>query len=137
MNRTPYLHASTYYAHNSGLDAQANLRVMYGQSPKADNLKGGADIVINGKGYQVKSARATACHTLNPEYARVEYADADGFIFIDIYTERAYILDVDEYVEMVKTFGESCADSRKNGGAQKIRFNRQSAKQTEWLERRA
>lgn len=136
MKRTPYTHARTYYT-NRGQDAQANLRASYGLNPKADNLRAGADIKINGRAYQVKSSRATACHTHDAENARTEYRDADAFIFIDIHTERAYILDFDEYIDMVKAFGEFTRESNgKNGGGNKIRFNRQYTKQSRWLEER-
>lgn len=137
MKRTPYTHTKSFYPHNTGTDAQANLRVMYGQNPKADNLPGGADILIDGKGYQIKSARATACHSLNPEHARTEYAEAYGFIFVDIKTETAYVLTIDEYIEMIKEFGTPDAESGKNGGGDKIRFNRKFSEQTEWLAARA
>lgn len=137
MKRTPYTHTRTYYAHNTGNDIQANLRVMYGQNPKADSSPAGADIEIDGVHYQIKSTRGTACHTHNAEYARTEYRDADAFIFVDRNTECAYILDFDEYVDMVKAFGEPTRESNgKNGGGDKIRFDRQYTKQSQWLEER-
>lgn len=137
MTRTTYEHKKTYYSRNTGADAQANIRAQYGQDPRADKSKGGTDIIINGKGYQIKSTRATACHGLNPDNARAEYAAADGFIFIDINTERAYIMNFDEYVELVREFGEASIESPKNGGTKKIRFNREFKRQSEYLEARA
>lgn len=121
------------YPRNAGQQVQADLRAMFGQSPKADNQKAGADIIINGRGYQVKSARATVCHGWTIENVRTEYAGVDGFIFADVQTSQAYVMTVDEFVAFAGRFAERTSESNKNGGRQKLRLNRQIAEQRKWL----
>lgn len=118
---------------NNGQHAEYLIRLMFGENTKADNRKGGADITINGKTYQIKSARATVCHGETLANIRAEYA-VDGFIFADIETLTAYEMTVAEFETFAETFAEKTRESNgKNGGGAKMRLNRQMTAQREWL----
>ena len=117
---------------NDGQHAEYCIRKMYGENSKADNRKGGADITINGQTYQIKSARATVCHGNTIENIREEYK-VDGFIFADLKTETAYKMTVNEFVNFAKIFAEETNESSANGGAVKMRLNRQFTAQRKWL----
>ena len=117
---------------NNGQHAEYCIRKMYDENAKADNRKGGADITINGKTYQIKSARATVCHGETVANIRAEYA-VDGFIFADLETATAYTMTVAEFIAFAETFAETTRESNANGGAVKMRLNRQLTAQREWL----
>lgn len=122
---------------NNGQHAEYCVRRMFGENAKADNRKGGADITINGKTYQIKSARATVCHGETLANIRAEY-EVDGFIFVDLDTATAYTMTTAEFVEFAETFAETAHESNgKNGGGAKMRLNRQFTAQREWLTTRA
>lgn len=121
---------------NNGQHLEYCLRVMFGETAKADNRKGGADLTINGKGYQVKGMRATVCHGDNIENITREYATADGFVFGDLETATAYIMTTAEFVEFARVFGETTRESAKNGGTSKIRLNRKLEEQRDYLRQR-
>lgn len=121
---------------NNGQHAEYLIRLMFGENAKADNRKGGADITINGKTYQIKSARATVCHGETLANIRAEYA-VDGFIFADLETLTAYEMTVAEFETFAETFAEKTHESNgKNGGAVKMRLNRKFTEQRAYLERR-
>ena len=123
---------------NNGQHAEYCVRCMFGADTRADNRAGGADIVIDGIGYQIKSFRATACRGADAENVLKDYADADGFMFVDIENEIAYTMSPAEFIEFVKRFGEiSRESSGKNGGHIKIRLNRKFTEQREYLKERA
>ena len=129
---------SILYPHNAGQQAQADLRRMFGQDPKADNLRAGADITISGRGFQVKSARATVCHGHAVEAIATEYAEADGFLFIDLTTYIGYVMTHAEFIEFAREFAEPTRESGgKNGRGAKMRLNRKFSAQTAYLQARA
>lgn len=118
---------------NNGQHLEYCLRMMFNQPAKADNRKGGADIMIDGIGYQVKGFRATLCHGENLDNIAVEYAEADGFIFGDLETETAYIMNKVEFLQFAASFAEVTRESAKNGGTAKIRLNRKIEEQRAYL----
>lgn len=118
---------------NNGQHLEYCLRVMFNQCAKADNRKGGADLVIDGVGYQVKSFRATLCHGANLSGIETEYAEADGFIFGDLETETAYIMSKAEFIQFATAFAEISRESGKNGGSVKMRLNRRFEEQRAYL----
>ena len=124
------------YPHNAGANIQADIRAEYGENPKADNKRGGADIVISGKAYQIKSNRATLCRGLNIDNIRAEYATADGFIFADIETRALYFMNTNEFIKFARIFAEASKESTKNGGAEKLRLNRNFKGQRAYLDAR-
>jgi hypothetical protein len=111
---------------------------MYGQDPKADNKPAGADIIIDGQALQIKSARATVCHGHAVEAIATEYAEADGFLFIDTATYTGYVMTSAEFIEFAREFAEPTRESGgKNGRGAKMRLNRRFSAQTAYLQARA
>lgn len=135
MKSFKYENTVVYYK-NIGQQAQASLRVMFGQDPKADNKPAGADIIINGLHYQIKSARATVCHTHSLEHVRTEYYKAEAFIYAEPVTCTAYIMTFDEFIEFATEFAEETYESTKNNKGAKMRLGRKFKAQREWLQAR-
>lgn len=100
---------------------------------KADNLKAteGCDL----EGYSIKSARATICKGTDL-IKHLEQDKATGFIYLTR-TKIAYIMNKNEYIDFVSTFGTIDTDSKKNNGGKKIRLGRETSKMLQWLEERA
>ena len=122
MSACPYI--------NKGQRAEYMLALeLTGQTRKADNRKGGADVL----NYQVKSFRATLCKGNDLSQILVEYAEAERFAFVDEETAEWYDLSKAEFMEFASVFAELTKDSAKNGGKSKYRLNRQGRQQRDWL----
>lgn len=126
---------SHVYYKNIGQQVEASLRAMFGFIPKADHNKGGHDIIIDGRTYQIKSLRATVCYGLDHENIRTEYAEADGFIFGEPTESIAYVMTFDEFIDFAKAFPYPDYDSQTK--VAKMRLDRKYKKQREWLQARA
>ena len=84
--------------------------------------------------YQVKSSHASVCkgtnlqqHLQNDKANHYAYVCSDGTV---------YIMSKTEYATFVNAFSSIERDSKKNGGAEKIRLKHESNKMLRWLEER-
>jgi hypothetical protein len=119
---------------NNGQHAEQLFRYyLTGKVAKADNLP--ADKGCDLGHYSIKSARASVCKGRDI-VKHLESDKATEFVYITV-NEIAYIMNRQEYVEFVKTFGTVTRESTKNGGAEKIRLKHESKEMLEWLEERA
>ena len=115
---------------NNGQQAEIDLAyTLTGETRKADNRKGGADVGI----YQVKSFRATVCKGESLENILSEYAEAERFAFVDRDEKTWYDLSKTEFLEFAQRFAQATTESKLNGGGKKFRLNQQFRQQREWL----
>lgn len=110
------------YANGGQAKEQRFTYTLTGLRIKAGNVPHdkGADVLH----YQVKSARATVCmgtdlmaYLATDKATEYAYVTNDGF---------AYIMNREEYVEFVNTFGTIDRESSKRGGRAKIRLRGES-----------
>lgn len=120
---------------NEGQQAEREARyTLTGKWCNADNRKGGADC----NGYQVKSFRATVCNGTTLDGIAEEYADADGFIFVDRENEQMFVMTAEEWHAFAEAFASVDNGSKTSNGAKtKIRLNQQFKAQRAWLKARA
>ena len=117
------------YKNNGQHCEQRFAYTMTGEMVKADNHKGGADVL----NYQVKSFRATVCKGENLDNFFTEYAEAERIAFVDDEANLWYDLSKEEFRQFIGQFAELTRESAKNGGTAKYRLNRQYRQQREWL----
>lgn len=134
MNTIKITVKRTFYAKNSGKDLEAKLRFQYGFPWKADNKKGGHDIIIDGRTYQVKSYHATACKGWTLDNIAIEYKGVDGFIYIDRNTDTAHVMGWTEWLAFVEAFHDLDKTSK---GEPCVRINRAEKAITQYLRARA
>jgi len=119
---------------NAGQQAEVNLAyTLTGETRKADNRKGGADVL----NYQVKTFRATLCRSAELSDILVEYKDAERFAFVDTDGGVWYDMSKAEFLEFANLFARVERESNKNGGSTKLRLNGQRKAQRAWLQARA
>lgn len=116
---------------NNGQHAEQVARfTLTGRIEKADNkpFTAGGDC----GDLQIKSARATICKGLDiASHIAADAATTYGYVTADF--SKMYIMTADEYLTFATLFGTVTRDSRKNGGAEKIRFKAENWQMTEWL----
>lgn len=126
------IHETVYK--NAGQQAEVNLAyTLTGETRKADNRKGGADV---GK-YQVKTFRATLCRSAEVADILEEYKEAERFAFVDSESATWYDMSKEEWMEFARLFARVERESNKNGGSAKLRLNGQKQAQRAWLQARA
>lgn len=116
---------------NHGQNAEQSIRYHFtGKIEKADNLPHnlGGDM----GDYQIKSARATVCKGTDVK----SYLDNDGAKAYIYGTNDGigYIMNRPTYEKFIGLFGTITRESKKNGGAEKIRLKSESKAMLEWLE---
>lgn len=126
MFRFNYLNNYT----NHGQNAEQSIRYeLTGAISKADNVAHdkGTDCLE----YQIKSARATVCKGTN----LVEYLNNDKASAYIYGTNNGYafVMDRNEYIDFVNTFGTITKESNKNGGAEKIRLKHETSTMIIWF----
>ena len=104
-----------------------------GEVTKADNRK--ATECGDCLDYQIKSARATICKGTDIK-AHIENDAAIGYIYVTAELV-AYTMNKAEYLEFATEFATLTRESKKNGGAEKLRFKSESKSMLEWLRARA
>lgn len=118
---------------NNGQHAEQVARyTLTGEICKADNkpFYMGADCLD----IQIKSARATICKGTDlMAHLTIDKADRYGYVTKDF--DKMYIMTKAEYIDFVTEFGTITRDSKKNGGAEKIRLNKEGARMVAYLER--
>ena len=85
---------------------------------------------------QIKSARATICHGTDIK-AHIEMDAAKRYGYVNADFSIMYLMTPDEWFEFATLFGTKDRESRKNGGAVKMRLKAESKEMTEWLRARA
>ena len=129
MTKFTFTYLNNY--HNHGQNAEQSVRyALTGEILKADNLKfdKGSDVL----NFQIKSARATICKGTDLE----KYLNLDASTAYIYATKKgiAYIMSRTEYIAFVKAFGTVTTDSKKNGGAKKIRLGHETKALLDWLQ---
>ena len=131
MERIAMLTIERTYKNNSGQHAEQVARfTLTGEICKADNLPHdcGGDI----GNLQVKSSKATVCKGTDLQaYLNKDGATSWGYVTADFAT--MFVMDRAEWVAFVEEFGYVTYESKKNGGAAKIRLREESRKMREWL----
>ena len=123
-----------HYANNGQHAEQVARFTLTGEIEKADNkpfTMGGdcGDI-------QIKSARATVCHGTDIKaHIAMDGANRYGYVSADFST--MYMMSASEYIEFVEQFGTITTESKKNGGAVKIRLKAEGNEMKAWFTRRA
>ena len=85
---------------------------------------------------QIKSARATICRGTDIKaHIAMDAANRYGYVNADF--SIIYLMSPDEWLEFATLFGTQDRESRKNGGAVKMRLKAESKEMTEWLRARA
>lgn len=118
---------------NNGQHAEQKARfTLTGKICKADNkpFTAGGDC----GDIQIKSARATVCHGTDIKaHIAIDGANRYGYVNADF--SVMYLMNADEWFEFASLFGTVTRESKKNGGAVKIRLKTESKEMREWLER--
>lgn len=100
-----------------------------------------SDCEANGHGYSLKASAFTlmsgalceGLQTLDEIWALyAERVHSDRFVYVTC-DWVAYIMDINEFGEFVKTFAHCERESSKNGGAVKVRCRKESSKMVAWL----
>ena len=122
--------------YNEGQKAEYCLRyTLTGERRKADRQKGGHDVTTSeGLNLQIKSYHATICNGESLDNIRTEYADADGFVYVEMKTLEAYVMNWTEWLAFVAVFAE--LDKGSNGKA-KMRMNRNRKALRQWAQAHA
>ena len=123
--------ANRQYANNGQHLEQTYRFNKSGMIEKADNRENAPDY----ENVQIKSARATICKGTDYEKAiRENPAEIFAYITADLI---CYEMDKNEFVEFVAEFGAVTRESNANGGAEKVRLNKESKALLGWLALRA
>ena len=85
---------------------------------------------------QIKSARATICRGTDIK-AHIAIDGAKRYGYVNASFTVMYLMNADEWLEFASLFGTKDRESRKNGGAVKMRLKAESKEMTEWLRARA
>ena len=129
MKKTKLLHYPMYK--NAGQQAEVDARfTLTGEPGKADNkpFYTGGDI----GDLQVKSAKASVCRGTDIRaHVAIDGANRYGYVSKANYM---YVMTPEEWIEMVDLFGYVTYESKKNGGAVKMRLRDESNKMMTWLE---
>ena len=118
---------------NKGQQAQVEfIYTLTGDITKADNIafNKGTDFGI----YQIKSARATICKGTDIE-AHLSEDLASEYVYVSK-AHTAYIMTKDEYLQFATLFATVTRESKKNGGAIKLRLKDESKAMMRWLSQR-
>lgn len=120
---------------NNGQHAEQVVRfALTGKIEKADNKP--ATICGDCGDLQIKSARATICKGTNLD-AHLASDAATRYAYVMADFSLAYIMSKTEYREFATRFGMLTRESEKNGGAEKLRFGKETRAMREWLASRA
>jgi len=134
MNVITLKQIDRFYKINGQHAEQAVRYTLTGSVGKADNTpyNKGADVLD----IQVKSSHASICK--GSDLAEHMSKDkAERYAYVEKTFSKAYIMSPSEYAEFVREFGYIDRESKKNGGATKIRLKSESTKMIEWLNARA
>lgn len=118
---------------NNGQHAEQKARfTLTGKIEKADNkpFTAGGDC----GDIQIKSARATVCHGTDIK-AHIAMDGASRYGYVNADFSVMYLMSPAEWLEFASLFGTVTRESKKNGGAVKIRLKTESKEMREWLER--
>lgn len=120
---------------NNGQHAEQVVRfALTGKIEKADNKP--ATACGDCGDLQIKSARATICKGTDLD-AHLATDAATHYAYVVKDFSIAYIMSKSEYREFASRFGTVTRESDKNGGAEKLRFGKESRAMREWLAGRA
>ena len=116
---------------NNGQHAEQIVHfTLTGEIAKADNKP--ATICGDCGDLQIKSARATICKGTDLDaHLAMDAATRYAYVVKDFTT--AYIMTKAEYREFATRFGTVTRESEKNGGAEKLRFGKETRAMREWL----
>lgn len=118
---------------NKGQQAQVEfIYTLTGIITKADNIafNKGTDYGI----YQIKSARATVCKGTDIQ-AHLSEDLASEYVYVSK-AHIAYIMTKAEYLQFATLFTTVTRESKKNGGATKLRLKDESQAMLGWLSQR-
>ena len=120
---------------NNGQHAEQVFRyTMCGVICKADNKP--ATMGGDYEDIQIKSARATICKG-NDIARHLEIDGANRYAYVTSDCKTAYIMSKTEYLAFATMFATLTRESKKNGGAEKMRLKSESKAMLEWLRARA
>lgn len=130
MTHITLKHITRTYKNNGQHAEQVARFTLTGEIVKADNKPYymGGDI----GDLQIKSSKASICKGTDIR-AHIEKDGANRYGYVDSACEVMYIMDSTEYINFVEQFGYITKDSKKNGGAEKIRLKAESKKMIDWL----
>ena len=114
---------------NNGQHAEQVFRyTMCGEICKADNLQG-TDLWD----IQIKSSRATVCKGIDLLQA-IREDKAKRYAYVTSDFSSAYLMTKKEYYDFTSQFSTITTESKKNGGAIKIRLKEENSKMIQYLE---
>ena len=132
MTTTQIIEIERTYKNNGQHLEQCARFTLTGKIQKADNkpFTAGGDI----GDLQVKSARATICKGTDIKaHIEIDGAERYGYITKEM---TMFVMTKVEYLEFIERFATITRESKKNGGAEKLRLKSESKEMKEWLRER-